>query len=293
MDQQHSYHQHHNTTSLSQQFEPPPPEQAKKRTSITRTAAAVVDAVDSTIGIGNDGGEKNSLNHHNVVGGGEISFSYPVTHVNDGDGGEYGNNRSNVSLSHHNPITLLPNNIYKTNGSNNQNSNNNINNMNNNNVEKKSRKSFTIEEKIAHVREYKAYCQQLIHCKNNENQFQKQDSHFQFRYDENNNNNKHEYQPNSKSNNESTITSPSSSSRNMAAWLRSKNERDGTNIARSTFFRWCQTYGDQIIEGNRICDISEQGLNNKIMDMQECKVQVVKRGHKKRMRTRPFHGKSL
>ncbi len=142
---------------------------------------------------------------------------------------------------------------------------------------KKSRKSFTIQEKLNHVFQYKQYLQRTNNNQRNEQ--------------------KH---------------------KNMAAWLRNHNRENGTNIGRSTFYKWYQTFDHevQITNVENACSISNNNCSYKngrasnknnqgvhvVGNMngerksstknQEHSKPIEKTGghYKKRLRIRPYHG---
>lgn len=132
---------------------------------------------------------------------------------------------------------------------------------------KKSRKSFTIQEKLNHVFQYKLYLQQT-----------------------NNNQQQHEQQH-----------------KNMAAWLRNHNHENGTNIGRSTFYKWYQTFDHevQITNVENACSSSSSARKNNqgVVGNMNCErksrmknqahskpIEKIGGHYKKRMRIRPYHG---
>lgn len=162
------------------------------------------------------------------------------------------------------------------------------NNEEQNNVKKKkrSRQSFTIQEKIAHVSEYYKFCQSQREELKRQHQLQ-QEKQQQSDVDNNYNCNKSKDLKNDESNSrieeEQNKIINQDSSANMAAWLRFKYAEDETNIARSTFFRWYQTYGKQVKEANDGND-GNKSADDRSFDFTESTCR-----HRKRIRTRPFH----
>ena len=150
---------------------------------------------------------------------------------------------------------------------------------------KRSRKSFTIQEKIAHVTEYYKFCQSQREELKLQQQKQQPSAVDDDSCNDNQRTNKRKDRKKDEESRrieeEQNKIINQDSSANMAAWLRLKYAKDETTIARSTFFRWYQTYGKQVKEANEDNNSGKGGD-----DFMECR-------HRKRIRTRPFHGEYL